>query len=191
MRYDPEKHARRSIRLKGWDYSQPSWYYVTICTHHRACLLGVVVQDEMRLSEIGEITREEWLRTPLIRPEVVLDEWVIMPNHLHGIIILRDDRNGDHTVGANGDSPQRARSQTTSTMPFRSPSRTIGAIVRGFKSAVTKRANVFGNRPGTPLWQRNYYEHIVRDEDDLFRIRMYIRSNPLKWALDEKNPESA
>ena len=191
MRYNPQKHARQSIRLKDWDYSQPGWYYVTICTQYRACLLGDVVQDEMRLSGIGKIAREEWLRTPLIRAEVALDEWVIMPNHLHGIIVLRDDRNGDHTVGANGDSPQRARSQTPSTTPFRSPSRTIGAIIRGFKSATTKRANEFRNMPGTPVWQRNYYEHIIRGEDDLYRIRAYIRNNPLKWALDEANPKSA
>ena len=131
MQNNPQNRERRSIRLKGWEYFRPAWYYATICTHNRECLLGKVERDEMWLSRIGEITREEWLQPPVIRPALALDEWVIMPNHLHGIIILCEDQIHDHTVGANGDSPQRAT-------PFRSPSKTIGAIVRGFKSAATK-----------------------------------------------------
>ena len=167
MGYDPEKHHRRSIRLRGWDYTSPGAYFVTLCTHNGQCLF----EDE-RFRQIAE---EEWQRTAIIRPYVQLDEFVIMPNHIHGILwIVRDDN-----VGA------RRRLAPT---PRGAPSGSLGAIVGQYKSAVTRRINRIRKTPGAPVWQRNYYEHIVRKEDELRRIREYIRLNPLKWGLDRENP---
>ncbi len=178
MKYDPENHHRRSIRLKGYDYSQAGAYFVTICTQNRACLFGEVVDGQMRVNELGEIVREEWLRTGQIRPNVELDAFVVMPNHIHGIIVLRGyDRRG---------TLQRA---PTTVERFGKPtSNTIPTIVRLFKSATTKRINHLRGTPGARVWQRNYYERIIRNDDELRRIREYIANNPLQWALDRDNP---
>jgi putative transposase len=178
MLYDPARHHRRSIRLPGYDYGQPGVYYVTLTLQDREPILGSVVGDDVQLSILGEIALAEWLRTPTIRPEVTLDEFVIMPDHLHGIIVICEERNGVSFVGANSDSPRRFT-------PFRSPSRTVGAIIRGFKGASTKRINQQRGTPGVRLWQRNYYEHIVRNERDHRRIQQYILENPMRFNLRE------
>ena len=178
MPYDPEKHHRRSIRLKGYDYAQPGAYFVTICTQHRACLFGAVVDGEMRLNELGRIVRDEWLKTAKLRPRVVLDEFVVMPNHVHGIIMVVDDDGGRGTL-------QRA---PTIERFGKSTSDSIPTIVRLFKSATTRRINQHRGTPGTLVWQRNYYEHIIRNEQTLNRIRRYIVENPLRWHLDRENP---
>jgi REP element-mobilizing transposase RayT len=182
MKYDPSKHHRRSIRLKGYDYSQAGAYFVTICTHNRECLFGKINDGTMFLNEMGEIAKQCWLEIPNHFPNVTLDEFVIMPNHIHGIIIIND--NG----GANDNSPPQQIQQNKS---FRSPSRTIGSIIRGYKIGVTKlcrqNAGVNNNSP-LQIWQRNYYEHIIRNENELNKIRQYIINNPLKWSLDFENP---
>jgi len=184
MKYNPLVHHRRSIRLKGYDYAQPGAYFITFCTFGREHFLGEIRNGEMSLSEIGEIVKQEWLRTPTIRSNVELDEFVVMPDHFHGIIILHAERNGEHEQDSNcGGKLQFAPTMT----PFRSPSKTIGAIIRGFKAAATKRANELRKTPGLLLWQRNYYEHIIRDEIELTRIREYISLNPAKWMEDEVN----
>ncbi len=170
MSYDPEINHRRSFRLREYDYSQPGAYFITICTHNREYLFGNVVDGKMVLNEFGKIVEQCWLETEKMRNGVIVDAFVIMPNHLHGIIVITDDY-----VGAYCNTPLRV---------FRSPSKTIGAIVRGFKSASTKRINQIRQTPGFPVWQRNYYEHIIRNEIELNRIRKYIIDNPLKWELD-------
>lgn len=179
MMYDPQKHHRRSIRLKGYDYTQPGAYFITICTQDRAHLFGEVVDREMRLNDAGRIVREEWFKTAQLRPYVRLDEneFVVMPNHVHGIIWIVDD------VGAT-----RRVAPTTDAAPHGPKSGSIGAIIGQFKSAATKSINALRGIPGAPGWQRNYYEHIIRDEDALNRIRAYILTNPLRWALDRENP---
>jgi putative transposase len=184
MKYNPLVHHRRSIRLRGYDYAQPGEYFVTFCTFGREHLLGQIRNGEMVLSEIGEIAREEWLRTPIMRANVELDEFVLMPDHFHGIIVLHAERNGE-PVRANCSSPRQF--QQNSMTPFRSPSKTIGAIIRGFKSASTKRANELRDAPGLPLWQRNYYEHIIREQVELDRIRKYILLNPAGWTHDDED----
>ncbi len=171
---------RRSIRLKNYDYSYPGAYFITICTQHRKYLFGNVIDGKMQLNKFGKIVKAEWLETPIIRQNVELDMFVIMPNHLHGIIVIVDDTN----VGAYSNTPL----QKTNT--FRSPSRTLGAIIRGFKSAATKNINEYRWTPGIPVWQRNYYEHIIRSKGELSRIREYIHTNPLKWEFDRENPVS-
>ena len=185
MKYNPDKHHRRSIRLQGYDYSQPGIYFITLCTQNHECLFGEILNGEMRLNEFGKMTQQCWLEIPHHFPHVKLDEFVIMPDHIHGIIILND------IVGAknfspqpsNNFSPQPIPTPQQNITPFRSPSKTIGSIIRGFKIGVTK-----GFRQNTDIyvvWQRNYYEHIIRNKVELNRMRQYIIDNPKKWKTDE------
>jgi len=175
MKYNPEKHQRRSIRLKGYDYSQSGAYFVTLCTQHRECLFGEIVNGEMHLNECGKIAEHSWLEIPQHYPHASLDEFVIMPNHVHGIIVL----NGNN-VGAKNFSPLQ---QTQSKHYLRGTSKTIGSIVRGFKIGVTKwfrqHTDIY------TVWQRNYYERIIRNETEWQRIRKYIVNNPIQWENDE------
>jgi putative transposase len=182
MPYDPRRHHRRSIRLQGYDYSQPGMYYVTLTIQNREPILGSVVDGSVQLSRLGGIVQQEWLRTSIVRPAVRLDEFVIMPDHLHGIIEICKERNGDSFVGANGNVGANSNSPRHVT-PFRSPSRTVGAIIRGFKGASTKRINEERGTAGAKFWQRNYYEHIVRDEREYRRIQKYILENPFRSLL--------
>ncbi len=176
MQAQSQQHQRRTIRLREYDYSWAGWYYVTICTHNRVCFFGKIVDGQVLLNQVGRIVEEEWLKTPHIRPGIELDEYVIMPNHLHCILII-----GDLCRGVLQYAP---------TNGFRSPSQSLGAIIRGFKGAATKKVNVLQNTVSIPLWQRNYYEHIIRNDADLHRVRTYIQNNPLQWEVDEENPEN-
>ena len=172
---DSQARRRRSIRLLGYDYAQAGWYFVTICTWGKLCVLGQVGDGVMRLNEIGGVVQEEWLRTAAIRQEVELDVFQIMPNHIHGIVAIT--RSADQPVGAHGRAPLR-----------RAP-KSLGALVAGFKSAATKTINQLRATPGNPVWQRNYYEHVIRNEKALNRIRQYILDNPAKWDEDPENPD--
>lgn len=169
-------HRRCSICLKGYDYSQNGAYFITISTHRKQNLFGEIIDEEIKLNEFGRIVEDEWLRTAKMRSNIVLDEFVVMPNHVHGIVIIQRECRG---------TLQRAPTfeefgQLTSD--------SIPSIIRGFKSAVTKRINELRQTLRIPVWQCNYYEHAIRDENDLDSIREYIRYNPLKWAEDEENP---
>ncbi|MEX2158171.1 MAG: transposase [Dehalococcoidia bacterium] len=175
MRYDPFTHNRRSIRLPGYDYTAAGSYFVTInATRAHGLLFGTVVDGEVVLNEYGVFVRDEWERSARIRPELELGAYVVMPNHLHGIVTLV----GDRFVGAHGHAPLHAPS-------LHRPPRSIGAFVARFKGAVTRRINALRETEGTPVWQRNYYEHVVRDDEDLSRIRAYIEDNPRNWEDDE------
>lgn len=183
MSYDPDRHHRRSIRLKGYDYAQSGAYFVTIVTQGRACLFGRVVNGQMQLNDAGSMAEACWLAIPEHFPFVELDAFAIMPNHIHGIIVIT-------AVGANNHSPPPPHSPLPPQSPqtFRSPSQTVGSIIRGFKIGVTKwfRANT----DVYVVWQRNYYEHIIRDEPALQRIRHYIAANPAHWTDDSENPDA-
>jgi REP element-mobilizing transposase RayT len=159
-------HHRRSIRLEGYDYSQSGAYFVTICAYKRELLF----ENE----ETKRILEREWLNTRDLRQNAVIDEFVVMPNHLHGIIMITQG------VGAYCNTPLQNR--------FKSPSKTVGSIIRGFKSTTTRQINLLRETPGNPIWQRNYYDHIIRNEYELNKIREYIQNNPLKWDLDKENP---
>jgi putative transposase len=172
MTYDPAKHHRRSIRLKGYDYAQPGAYFVTICVRERECALGDVVDGGMVLNDLGEIVCESWSWLAEQYPYVTLDEWVVMPNHLHGIIIIDDD-----------DGRGASRRTPTKRKP-------LGQLVGAFKTVSTKRINQIHDNAGTLFWQRGFYEHIVRNERELDAIRQYITDNPLKWELDRDNPDA-
>lgn len=171
MTFNPARHHRKSIRLRGYDYSRQGYYFITICIHDRwQRIFGKVMDGTMDQNEFGEIVHEEWNKTAVIRPYVVLDEFSVMPNHLHGIIHLTD---------------RRSTASTKTIEQFGKPTAgTIPTIVRALKSAISKRIHEINPEY---QWQRNYYEHIVRDEKSLFYIRKYIRENPLNWDLDNEN----
>jgi REP element-mobilizing transposase RayT len=187
MKYNPQIHHRQSIRLKGYDYTQPGAYFVTFCTYQRAEIFGQVIDGEMKLSALGEIVREEWLRSAEIRKEIRLfeDEFMIMPNHLHGINWIVE------SVGADGVRPfissGRTASAPTGVSLWRAP-RSLGSFIAGFKASVTSRAERELNMTG--IWQRNYYDHIIRNDRELTNIRWYIRNNPLNWQLDRDNAQN-
>ena len=175
MGFDPDKHHRRSIRLAGYDYSQMGAYFVTVCAHDRRCLFGVVEDGAMRLNGLGEIVADEWAKTAEMRRRISVDAFVVMPNHLHGILVINDCRG----------TLQRA---PTTEQFGRPTSDSIPTIVRLFKSATTKRINQMRGMPGFPVWQRNYFEHIIRDEAECGHARDYIEMNPARWAEDMENP---
>lgn len=172
-------HHRRSIRLKDYDYTQNGVYFVTICTHERLHLFGDVVDGAMVANARDEIVQSCWEEIPAHYAMVELDAFVVMPNHVHGLIVItRDDV--DHIVGATHGSPL----PTHPTRPNGPKRHSLGAIIGQFKSAVTRRINRLPNAPGHPIWQRNYYEHILRNEESLNQMRAYVASNPVKWAED-------
>ncbi len=185
-KYNPHIHHRRSIRLKGYDYSREGLYFITICCQDKVCLFGDVVDEKMILNEYGLVAQNEWLKTPEIRPNVELGEFVVMPNHIHGIIrLIHDPRRGElHSPPNTGefDGDECNEGECNSPLP-RGTSQTIGAIVRGYKSAVTKKLNSMNI--GHVIWQRNYHEHIIRNEKSYQRIAEYIINNPAKWEDDK------
>ena len=188
-RLRPEGRQRRSIRLRGYDYAGAGAYFLTICTHERSNWFGDVENGVMILNVFGQIVREEWLLSADIRAEIELGDYVIMPNHLHGIvwIVAVEDRGvRPINVGATGRSPLHAHA--SAPIPTGPPPKSIGAFVAGFKSAATKRINQIRQTPGVPVWQRNYYEHVIRNESDYRRIAEYIDQNPQRWATDSLNP---
>ncbi|MBI4787545.1 MAG: transposase [Chloroflexi bacterium] len=204
MTYDPQKHHRRSIRLKGYDYSQAGVYYVTIVAQNRACLFGEVVRAEMQLNDAGRMVQSQWECLPQRFPNVETDEFIVMPNHFHGALLIMDK-----TVGAvpcarpvvpqpNKGRPQGGQppgGQPQGIAPTEHDP-TLGSIVGAWKSIVTdeyiRGVHELNWEPFyRKLWQRNYWEHIVRDEPDLNRIREYIINNPANWDSDEHNPKNA
>lgn len=170
--HSTNSHHRRSIRLQGYDYAQIGAYFVTVCTQNRECLFGDVVDDEMQLSDAGHIVVAEWLKTAEIRQKIELDRWAVMPNHFHGIVVIINDSEFENGRGTARRSPTMEQ--------FGQPVEgSIPTSVRSFKSAATKRINEMRGTPGAALWQRNDYEHILRDKTALARIREYIINNSL------------
>lgn len=174
MTFNPDIHRRRSIRLRDYDYSHAGAYFVTICTFQREGLFGDVMNGGMHLNEMGQAALECWNDIPGHFPHIELDEFVVMPNHLHGIIVT--DCRG---------TARRARFEETFGRPVAG---SLATIIRSFKSAATKRINTLRDNPGAPVWQRNYYERVIRDDRELDGIRQYIADNPAKWAEDENHP---
>lgn len=185
MMYDQKNHHRESIRLKEYDYSKPGGYFITIVTKNRVCLFGNVVDGEMLLNEAGKTVNECWRAIPEHFPQVTLDGFIVMPNHIHGIIIIDEMHNVRDHVGVQNLEPLHYDKQNKyqNIIP-----KSIGSIVRGFKIGVTKWFRI--NTTIYNVWQRNYYEHIIRNRDDLHEIREYIANNPLKWEFDDENPDN-
>ncbi len=231
--FDPDRHHRRSIRLVGYDYARAGAYFVTLCVQDRSCELGEINNGGITLSDWGRIAAQTWTWLRNQYPYVALDVWVMMPNHLHGIIVLLDDvdalldvgarrdvEGARHDVegarcavgarrdvegarrdaggarhdaggarhdagGARHDAPLRRGDTFSHDAIKRKP---LGQLIGAFKTVSTKRINEMRGTPGARFWQRNYYEHIVRDEPDMNRIRQYIIENPRRWAEDRDNP---
>ena len=176
--YHPDRHYRRSIRLRGYDYSTAGAYFVTVCAAGRACLFGEVSGNDVQLNQGGMVVKETWDGLPSHYPHVVVDAFVVMPNHIHGIIVLTDD------VGA-GLKP--ALTPALTPAPTGVKRHGLPEIVRAFKTFSARQINEI-RKHAAPVWQRNYYEHIIRNGDALDRIRGYIAANPANWAQDMDNP---
>jgi REP element-mobilizing transposase RayT len=155
---------------------------VTLSAYRKEHVFGTVLDEHVVLSAFGHVVREEWLRTWDLRPEVTLDEFVVMPNHFHAIVVINDESSDYTAVGAHGRAPRWSAERPNGRAP-----RSLGSLIAGFKSSVTIRVNQLRGTPNTPVWQRNYYDHIIRDEAELHRIRRYIRDNPRTWATDPDN----
>ncbi|GAB7026582.1 transposase [Geotalea toluenoxydans] len=206
MRYDPDIHHRHSIRLQKYDYAAVGAYSVTICTQGRECIFGDITNGEMHHNDAGRMVREWWLKLPDKFPGVMLDEYVIMPNHFHGIIVMSGRgepcvrpplgvalgfaepcvRPDPIAIEKPGDHKDR---------PYGTRDNSLGRIVQAFKSLTTveyTRGVQTFHWPSFPgrLWQRNFYERVIRDEAELAAIREYIQANPATWADDEERPES-
>ena len=220
MTYNPAKHHRRSIRLKGYDYAQSGLYFIPICCHNRACIFGHIENGIMIMNQYGKIAYKHWKNTIEIRNNIELHEFVVMPNHIHGIIQI-SRRGVSHTphvyneMGLTNNIPTNdfhssslhgvshtphvynemgltdnipTNDYHSSSLhgvcdtPLRSPSQTIGAIIRGYKSSVTKQLKLMGYND--TIWQRNYHEHIIRTEQSYIKISNYITNNPAHWDKD-------
>ncbi len=168
MKFDPKIHHRRSIRLKGYDYSQADAYFVTIVAWQREMLFGEIVDGEMVLNDFGKIVAEKWQWLETQYEYVELGAWVIMPNHFHGILIV-DGRGGSRPAPT-------------------SPIKPLGGLIGAFKTVSSKQINLLRDTEGQVVWQRNYYERIIRNESEMDRITRYIESNPTRWADDDENP---
>lgn len=182
------KHNRRSIRLKGFDYSKQGLYFITLCTNNREHIFGQIKDGTLELNQFGKIAYDEWLESTNIRNNISLGEFIIMPNHMHGIICIEKQISTNNKIGE-----------------FKSPSNNLGAIIRGYKGSTTKKINQLKrkdtgvsqytpkdtgvlqyapNRIGS-IWQRNYYEHIIRTEKAFNNISNYIINNPKNWGKDK------
>ena len=206
MKYDPKVHHRRSIRLRNYDYSFPGAYFVTICASKKECIFGQVVGEQMRENECGRVVRDQWYESAKKRKEIELDAFIVMPNHLHGVLWILGPRGEhilmnsgfSHPVGPSGARPGRTpfgptdpAGQTpfgpTNPVPAMRP-RSLASWAAGFKSAVTSRIRKAWHKPEATIWQEDYFERIVRNEEELNRIREYILMNPLRWDSDRYNP---
>ena len=163
------EYNRRSIRLPEYDYSQSGYYFVTICTYQKQCLFGEIKHNKIILNQIGNMVTKEWLKSSNIRKEIQLDQWILMPNHIHGIVIIRKN------MGASLAPLQKNR--------LRKP-RSLSTFISGFKSAVTKYIKTISIGDDIRVWQKNYYESIIRNEEQLNNIRQYIIDNPYKWDIN-------
>ena len=185
--YNPEIHHRQSIRLRDFDYSANGAYFVTMCTQARECLFGNICDGETALNEAGRMVESVWQALAEKFPEIVLDEYVIMPNHFHGIVCIV----GAPLAAPGSDVCGCAKGDTIAeNQGAASSAPTLGKIMRVFKSISAIEINRVLDRQGQPLWQRNYYERIIRDENELAAIREYIVSNPMRWDMDKENPDS-
>ena len=205
MKYDPDIHHRRSIRLTGFDYSEAKGYFVTICTQNRECFFGEIADGEMGMNVAGEMVARSWRELERRFPGTKADVSIVMPNHFHGIILLFAEpiavgcrgesciRPGSAEMPSDGGGRRSLSEGDHKDRPRGTSPGSIGRIIQAFKSMTTHEYVLGVRHRGWPpffnrLWQRNYYEHVVRDEDELSRLREYISNNPVKWPEDEYHP---
>lgn len=187
VKFNSEIHHRHSIRLKGYDYTPAGAYFITIVSHERKYLFGEITNGEMTQNKFGLVAQQMWDKLPTRFRNVELGAFVVMPNHIHGIVFLDGTRRGIAEGAADSDD-QSSRYAPTSQRQFgKMIPGSIPAIVRAYKSSVAYRINLMRGLRNAPVWQRNYYEHIIRNADEANRIHLYIESNPSNWAEDEEN----
>jgi putative transposase len=177
------RYRIKSARCPAWNYSSPGYYFITVVTYKRCPVFGEIVDGEMQMNEFGRIVHDEWYKSFEIRPELMPDEFTVMPNHLHGII-----RIVPLTMGPNVETPGRATLRPPEYNPgiaFRPP-KSISSFVAGYKSTVTKRINELRETPRANVFQPRFHDHIIRDENELFLIRQYIQNNTANWMVDDE-----
>lgn len=192
MSYNPLKHNRQSIRLPGWDYTACAAYFVTLCTCRRQCIFGEVVAGRMFLNEWGRIVQKEWIRSEEIHHEVSLGAYIVMPNHLHAIVLMNraTSRLTATRLGFHSDRQHVGRSTSIRIeWPQRRKSQSLGSLIAGFKASVTRRINQTRRLPGDKVWQRNYWERILRSRQEYKAAERYIRDNPAVWYRDRNHPD--
>ncbi|HLV95659.1 MAG TPA: transposase [Candidatus Acidoferrales bacterium] len=183
MNQSSARPERRSIRMKGFDYSLPGAYFVTICAHRQKCLFGDVVLGEMKLNQIGVVVNECWLDIPRHFPNVELNAHVVMPNHLHELVAIHE------TIRAKQGAAPEARAQHAAPLPRQVlVAGSLPAIIRSFKAASTKCVREVLREAAFDLWQRNYYDGVLRNARELKNARRYIAENPSRWHRDKENP---
>ena len=191
---DPTNHERkrRSIRLQGYDYSQAGAYYITVCTRNRECLFGNVVDGQMQSNEAGQIVQAVWDGLQQCYEGIELDAFIIMPNHVHGIVVIRPRVGAIHELPVQQihESPLPSKPSALARIADRRRM-LLSKIIGRFKMVTAKQINDLRQTRGSALWQRNYYEHIVRDEASLNRVRQYIADNPAQWEFDRENPAAS
>ena len=189
MLYDLQNHNRQTIRLKGYDYAQPGAYFVTICAWQRACLFGKIENGVIYLEQAGQDAQSEWLRLAKRFHNADFSEFVVMPDHVHGIIVIKDTVCRG-TAECRNDLIIELASRAPDHERFGHPvAGSIPTIVRSYKSAVTLQVNHLFQNSNRPVWQRNYYEHVIRNEADFELIHKYIQGNQWMWAEDQLNPD--
>ena len=183
-------HHRKSIRMLAYDYAQPGAYFVTLCTHNRESLFGDIVDDVMCLNTCGQIVQACWQAIPQHISFARLDVFVVMPNHFHAIvrIVEKVSCQGEASPICQGNIKSRSDASPLHRMPHGTTSGSLSAIVQNFKSVTARKINCIKQESATGVWQRSYYERVIRNEGELNAIRQYIENNPLKWALDRENP---
>ena len=192
MNYNPDIHHRQSIRLKGFDYSQPGAYFVTICTNNHENLFGEIENNSISLNKFGIIVSEKWNNIHIHFKNVILGEYIIMPNHLHGIIVLiESDERAKHFKT----SREIIENENTNASPLReilrgTESGSLSAIIQNFISVSSRKINKIRQIRGVKVWQRGFYERIIRNNKELNAIRNYIINNPMNWEMDENNPKN-
>ena len=159
----PCNPGRRTIRIAHYDYATPGYYFITICAHLKKCHFGDIRHGNLVATQLGEIVSDTWISLPQLHPSIGLDEWVLMPNHLHGILFIQETGSKEATIP-------------------------LGQIICTYKSRVTTNTRRTLNFPDIKIWQRNYWERVIRNESELSDIREYIQNNPAKWELDKLNP---
>lgn len=185
MRYNPEYHHRRSVRKHGYDYGSPGWYFITICAKDRQHYFGKITNNQMKLSSLGQIVKRCWHEIPRHFNQVALDAFMVMPDHVHGIIVIKNTIKT--AVGSqNFATLQNTMLQHNPIAQFGPQSKNLASIIRGFKIGITKYAT--SHNMG-PIWQSRYYDRIIRDTNELERIRWYILNNSRMWRWDKNNQQ--
>jgi putative transposase len=166
-------HHRQSIRLPGYDYSQAGAYFVTIVTWHRVCLFGAFTDGQFAASTLGQVASIEWQKLGTRFPFASFDTFVVMPNHVHGIVVIKTQAEGGNQ-----------EMQTSGRLRPHS----LGSVIGAYKSTTARLINMLRKTASAPVWLRNYYEHVIRDEAEWSKIYDYIEDNPRRWSEDEENP---